>query len=152
MSDDDCFVSNTVGFLSEDLSDDDRYILLSDAQKAAALIWVMDGLVRTNGIEGWIESLGQRSDDAVAALRALGATAHAEIFEQAVRLFPTRSASDADGRLTAVDGWSPTDVQVWREVEDRFLSAIAADDLIDNYVRPYVESRTEEFPQTVDDL
>ena len=27
------FVSNTVGFLAEDLGDDDRYILLSDAQK-----------------------------------------------------------------------------------------------------------------------
>ena len=152
MSDDDYFVSNAVGFLAEDLGDDDRYMSLSDAQKAAALIWVMDGLVRTNGIEGWLESLGQRSDDAVAALRTLGATAHADIFDEALHLYPTRSASDAESRLAATDGWSSTDVQVWREVEDRFLRAIKADDLIDNYVRPYVESRTEEFPQTVDDI
>jgi Domain of unknown function (DUF4375) len=152
VSDDDYFVSNAVGYLIEDLGDDERYAMMSDAQRTAALVWVLDGLIRGDGVEGWIESLGQRSDDAVAALRTLGASAQAAILDQAFQLYPTRAESDAEGRLAAVDAWSSSELHAWRDLEDRYLEVIKADDLIDNYVRPYIEARPEEFPQTVDDI
>ena len=83
MSDDDYYVCNAVGHLVEDLNSDEQYMLLTEAQRTAVLLWVLDGLVRGDGVEGWIESLGQRSDDAVAALYRVGAAPHAVAFERA---------------------------------------------------------------------
>lgn len=103
MSDDDDFLSNAVGYIIEDLGDDEPYALMSDAQRIAVFVWVMDGLIRGDGIEGWIESLGRRSGDAVAALRTLGTSAQAAVLDQAFQLYPTRAESDADGRLAPVD-------------------------------------------------
>jgi hypothetical protein len=152
VSDDDYYVSNSVGYLVPDLDSEDAYQSLSDAQQVATLVWVLDGIVRGNGVEGWIESLGQRSDDAVAALRRIGAHAHAAPFERAVALFPTRNLGDADSRLSAVESWDPAQVRSWREAEDAFLAEAKDDDLIENYVRPYIARHPKDFPQTVDDL
>jgi hypothetical protein len=82
----------------------------------------------------------------------VGAIAHAAILEQAFQLFPTRAEGDADGRIAAMDGWSPGEQRAWRDLEGQYLQAVKADDLIDNYVRPYIETHPEEFPQTVDDI
>jgi hypothetical protein len=112
----------------------------------------MDGLIRGDGEQGWIESLGQRSDDAVAALRTVGPIAQAAILEQAFQLFPRLAEGDADGRLAAMDAWPPSEQRTGRDLEDRYLEKVKADDLIDNYVRPYVETHPKEFPQTVDDI
>jgi hypothetical protein len=152
VSDEDYYVSNAVGYLVEDLNSTDAYESLTEAQRAAALVWVLDGLVRGNGIEGCIESLGQRSDDAVGALRMVGAVAHAAPFERAVALFPTRTLGDADSRLSAMAAWTADQTHAWREAEREFLAKAKQDDLIDNYVRPFIANRPTDFPQTVDDL
>lgn len=58
---DEYFVSNTLGFLVDDLPDDDRFADLADAERTAALPWVMDEIIRCDGFQGWIEELGHRS-------------------------------------------------------------------------------------------
>jgi hypothetical protein len=45
------FVSNTIGYLTDDLSDDTRFAGLTDAERTAVLPWVMDRLIRTDGIQ-----------------------------------------------------------------------------------------------------
>ncbi len=152
MSDDDYFVSNAVGHLVYDLDSDERYALLTQGQRTAALLWVLDSLIRGDGIEGWIESLGHRSDDALAALRAVGAGAHAAHLERAFALFPTRRLNDAEARLSAANSWTPDQVRSWRRAEDAYLTAVTTDDLIDNYVRPFIASHPHDFPPSVEDL
>jgi hypothetical protein len=57
-----------------------------------------------------VESLGQRTPDAVIGLRLLGADAYAGLLEQVARLYPTAGAADADTRLSAMDDWSDREV------------------------------------------
>jgi Domain of unknown function (DUF4375) len=152
VSDDDYLVSNTIGFLVDDLGDDARYGVLADVERAAVLSWVLDGLIRGDGIQGWIESLGQRSDDAVAALRTLGAQAHAALLARALALFPSRASSDAETRLSSMGSWTTEDVDDWRELEEQYLDLIKDDDLIDNYFRPFILAHPDAFPQTVEEL
>lgn len=152
MSDEDYFVRNAVEPLASDVDSDERYELLTDREKAAALLWILDQRVRIDGIGGWIETHGQRSDDALAALHAAGATKHAAEFQVAISLVPTRTADDPDTRLSGMDQWSEEDATTWRNAEGRLLALIKADDLLDNYVRPLVAAHPEDFPMTVDDL
>jgi len=126
--------------------------VLADVERAAVLSWVLDGLIRGDGIQGWIESLGQRSDDAVAALRTLGAQAHAALLARAFALFPTRASSDAETRLSSMGSWTTEDVDDWRELEEQYLDLIKDDDLIDNYLRPFILAHPDAFPQTVEEL
>jgi hypothetical protein len=145
VSDDDYLVSNAVGHLSGDLDSDDFYARLTPAERTATLLWVMHGRIRMDGIGGWIETHGQRSDDALDALRLVGATRFAASFERALALIPTRSADDPDTRLSAMDAWSPEQAESWRQAEDEYLAATRRDDLVDNYVRRFVTSHPEEF-------
>jgi uncharacterized protein DUF4375 len=149
---DEYLVGNTIGYLADDLSDDARFADLTRAERTAVLSWVMDRLIRSDGIQSWIESLGQRSAEAVTALRDLGTNAHAMIVEEALRLFPTAAAGDPDGRLAAMSSWSAEDVSRWRELEGRYLALAHADDLADNYIAPYIRARPGDFPQTIDQL
>ena len=149
---DEYFVSNTLGFLADDLCDEGRFADLTDAERTAVLPWVMDGLIRSDGFQGWIEALGQRSADTVAALRDLGADVHAAIVEEALRLLPTVALDDPGGRLAAVNNWSIEDVDRWRELERRYIALARADDLADNYIAPYIQARPGDFPQTIDQL
>jgi hypothetical protein len=152
VSDDDYFVSNAVGHLIGDLDSDDLYGRLTTAERTAALLWVMHGRIRIDGIGGWIESHGPRSDDALEALRLVGATRFAVPFERALALIPTRGADDPDTRLSAMDAWSPEQAESWRRAEDEYLDITRHDDLVDNYVRPFVASHPEDFPDSVDGL
>jgi hypothetical protein len=77
----------------------------------------MDGLIRSDGVQGWIESLGQRSADVVAALRDLDADVHALIIEEALRLFPTSGLGDPNERLAAMNNWSGENPDRWSELE-----------------------------------
>jgi hypothetical protein len=149
---DEYFIDNGIGFLSDDLGDDGRFGNLTDAERTAVLPWVMDRLIRCDGIQGWIEALGQRSADAVAALRDLGANAHVAIAEEAFRLFPTAAADDADERLAAMTSWAAEDVGRYKELERRYITLTQADDLADNYIAPYILARPDDFPQTIDQL
>jgi hypothetical protein len=149
---DEYFVSNTLGFLADDLRDDDRFADLTDAERTAVLPWVMDGLIRSDGFQGWIEALGQRSAETVTALQDLGANVHAAIVEEALRLFPTAASDDPGGRLAAVNNWSTEDVDRWRELEGRYIALACDDDLADNYIAPYIQARPDDFPQTIDQL
>jgi hypothetical protein len=45
------FVSNTIGYLIDDLSDDTRFAGLTDAERTAVLPWVIDRLIRADGIQ-----------------------------------------------------------------------------------------------------
>ena len=135
-----------------DLGDDAGYATLTEAERTAVLVWVLDSSVRGGGVQGWIEGYGPRSTDVVAALRLLGAAVHAELFEENVSLYPTREAADEDERLSCVDAWTQETDARSRDLEARLLQAMKADDLIDVYVRPFIEARPEEFPQTVNDL
>jgi hypothetical protein len=81
---DEYLVQRAVECLVDDLDDDAAFQSLTLEERAVALAWVLEGLVSCDGFEGWVESLGQRTSDAVAGLRLLGADAHAALLEQAV--------------------------------------------------------------------
>lgn len=149
---DEYFLSNTIGYLANDLSDDARFASLTDAEQTAVLPWVMDGLIRSDGIQGWIESLGQRSAETVAALRNLGADTHAVIVGEALGLFPGATSADPGHRLAAMNDWSDEDGRRYRELENRYLILVKADDLADNYIDLYIRPRPDDFPQTIDEL
>jgi hypothetical protein len=149
---DEYFIDNSIGFLTDDLRDDTRYAHLTAAERTAVLPWVMDRLIRSDGIQGWIEAFGQRSADTVAALRDLGANAHAAIAEEAFGLFPTAAADDPGKRLGAMTSWPADDVGRYRELEDSYITLAQADDLAGNYIAPYILARPDDFPQTIDQL
>jgi hypothetical protein len=105
-----------------------------------------------DGIGGWIESHGQRSDDALEALRLVGASGYVSSLKTAFELIPTKGADDPDRRLSAMDAWSPEQAETWRRAEDDYLALLRRDDLIDNYVRPFVATHPEDFPASIDDF
>jgi hypothetical protein len=107
---DEYLVQRAVECLLDDLDDDDAFQRLTPEERAAALAWVLAGLVSNGGFEAWVESLGQRTPDAVMGLRLLGADAYAGLLEQVARLYPTAGAADADTRLSAMDDWSDREV------------------------------------------
>jgi hypothetical protein len=68
---DEYLVQRAVECLLDDLDDDDAFQRLTPEERAAALAWVLAGLVSNGGFEAWVESLGQRTPDAVMGLRLL---------------------------------------------------------------------------------
>ena len=62
---DEYLVQRAVECLLDDLDDDDAFQQLTPEERAAALVWVLAGLVSNGGFEAWVESLGQRTPDAV---------------------------------------------------------------------------------------
>jgi hypothetical protein len=62
---DEYLVQRAVECLLDDLDDDDAFQRLTPQERAAALAWVLAGLVSNGGFEPWVESLGQRTPDAV---------------------------------------------------------------------------------------
>ena len=57
---DEYLVQRAVECLLDDLDDDDAFQRLTPQERAAALAWVLAGLVSNGGFEAWVESLGQR--------------------------------------------------------------------------------------------
>ena len=63
MSDDDHFVSNPVGHLTGDLDSPEVYGQTSGSERAATLLWVMDGRIRIDAIGGRIETHGHQTTE-----------------------------------------------------------------------------------------
>jgi hypothetical protein len=152
VSDDDYFVQNAVEGAADDLDADEKYELLTEAERTAALLWVLDQRIRSDGIAGWIETHGRRSDDALSALALVAAKDHAAPLRRAFALIPTKDASDPDTRLSAMDSWSSEQATVWRRAEDDYLALTRRDNLVDNYVRAFVVAHQEDFPASIEDL
>ena len=152
MSDADYYVSNAVGYLLDDLYPDDRYAQLSDVERAAILVWVLDGRIRIDGLGGWVESDGPRTADALVALQTVGAVAYSALLVEAFALLPTKTAGDADERLSGMDSWTTEESRAWCNAEDAHFALLRQDDLIDNYLRPFVASHPEDFPISVEGL
>jgi hypothetical protein len=88
---DEYLVQRAAECLLEDLDDDAAFQRLTPEERAAALAWVLAGLVGNGGFEAWVESFGQRTLDAVVGLRLLGADAYAGLLEQVARLYRPRA-------------------------------------------------------------
>ena len=70
---DEYLVQRAVEGLLDELDDDAAFQALTPEQQAASLAWVLAGLVSNGGFEAWVKSLGQRTPEAVAGLRLMGA-------------------------------------------------------------------------------
>jgi hypothetical protein len=109
-------------------------------------------LVRGGGVEAWIESLGQRSDDAVLACAQVGADEFAKAFARVFAFFPNRGLEDPDSRLSGVDAWSSEQRDQFRRLDDACLELLRSGDLIDVSVRRFVSEHPEDLPQRVAEL
>lgn len=145
-------VQRAVEPLLEDLDDDEAFGRLTPEERAATLAWVLPGLVGNGGFEAWVESVGQRTLDAVVGLRLLGAEAYAVLLEQAARLFPTAGAADPDTRLSAMDAWGDREVGQLHHLTQQFFELQQVHDLEEQFVAPFVRAHPRQFPLRVEDL
>jgi hypothetical protein len=151
-AEDEYLVQRAVDCLLEDLDDNAAFQRLTPEERAAALAWVLVGLVGNGGFEAWVESLGQRTPDAVVGLRLLGADAYAGLLEQVARLYPTAGAADADTRLSAMDDWSDREVSHLEQLTQQFFELQQAHDLEERFIAPFVRAHPRQFPMLVEDL
>jgi hypothetical protein len=151
-AEDEYLVQRAVECLLEDLDDNAAFQRLTPEERAAALAWVLAGLVGNGGFEAWVESLGQRTPDAVVGLRLLGADAYAALLEGVARLYPTAGAPDADTRLSAMDHWGDREVSQLQHLTQQFLELQQAHDLEERFIAPFVRAHPRQFPMLVEDL
>ena len=151
-AEDEYLVQRAVECLLEDLDDDAAFQRLTPEERAAALAWVLAGLVGNGGFEAWVESLGQRTPDAVVGLRLLGADAYAGLLEQVARLYPTAGAADADARLSAMDAWGDREVSQLQRLTRQFFELQQVHDLEERFIAPFVRAHPRQFPLRVEDL
>jgi hypothetical protein len=149
---DEYLVQRAVECLLEDLDDDAAFQRLTPEERAAALAWVLAGLVSNGGFEAWVESLGQRTLDAVVGLRMLGADAYAALLEQVARLHPTAGAPDAATRLLAVDNLGEREVSQLQHLTQQFFELQQVHDLEEQFIAPFVRAHPRQFPLRVEDL
>jgi hypothetical protein len=149
---DDYYVENTLGWLVDEVDDDESYALLSASERTAVLAFMLDVCIRAGGIEEWIAAHGPRSEDAILALRTIGAESYADALEQGFALFPNRDSPDLEARLAVMDQWSSSQVRAYEHAQENFLSRTRKRDLSDGFVRPFIEAHGNEFPQQVEDL
>jgi Domain of unknown function (DUF4375) len=133
--------------LLDDLDDDAAFQSLTLEEQAASLAWVLAGLVSNGGFEAWVESLGQRTPEAVAGLRLMGADGYAGLLEQLARLYPTLGAADADTRLSAMDAWGDREVSQLHQLTQQFLELQQVHDLEERFVAPFVRAHPRQFRQ-----
>jgi hypothetical protein len=149
---DEYLVQRAVEGLLDDLDDDAAFRSLTPEEQAASLAWVLAGLVGNGGFEAWIESLGQRTPEAVAGLRLMGAHQYAALLEQLAGLFPSLGAADADTRLSAMDDWGDREVRQLDQLTQQFLELQQAHDLEQQFVAPFVRAHPRQLPLRVEDL
>ena len=149
---DEYLVQRAVECLLDDLDDDEAFHELTAEERAASLAWVLAGLVSNGGFEAWVESLGERTPDAVVGLRLLGADAYASLLEQVARLYPTAGAADADTRLSAMENWGDREVSQLHQLTQQFFELQQAHDLEEQFVAPFVRAHPRQFPLRVEDL
>jgi hypothetical protein len=126
--------------------------LLTLKERAATLAWVLVGLVGNGGFEAWVESLGQRTPDAVVGLRLMGADAYAALLEEVVRLYPTAGAADPDTRLSAMEAWGDREVSQLHRLTQQFFELQQVHELEEQFVAPFVRAHPRQFPLRVEDL
>jgi hypothetical protein len=136
----------------EDLDDDEAFQLLPLEERAATLAWVLVGLVGNGGFEAWVESLGQRTPDAVVGLRLMGADAYAALLEEVARLYPTAGAADPDTRLSAMEAWGDREVSQLHRLTQQFFELQQVHELEEQFVAPFVRAHPRQFPLRVEDL
>lgn len=129
-----------------DLDDPVRLAALTQAQQAVTLAWALRWRVANDGFEGWAESYGPITDLAARGLDAMGATAYARIVAEVARWAPAVAEDhpENDEMYEAVARL--------RTLSEQFFDLVKEDDLIENYVAPFVLTRREDFPLTVEDL
>jgi hypothetical protein len=149
---DEYLVQRAVEGLLGDLDDDAAFQSLTPEEQAASLAWFLAGLVSNGGFEAWVESLGQRTPEAVAGLQLLGADGYAGLLEQLARLYPTLGAADADTRLSAMDAWGDREVGQLHQLTQQFFELQQAHDLEEQFVAPFVRAHPRQFPLRVEDL
>jgi hypothetical protein len=99
--DDEYLVENTLGWLIDDVDQDESYALLSDSERAAVLVFMVDRTVRAGGIEEWIAARGPRCDDTIQALHRIGAHTHGDFLQSGFALFPDRLRGRVHSQLLA---------------------------------------------------
>jgi hypothetical protein len=149
---DEYLVQRAVEGLLGDLDDDAAFQALTPEEQAASLAWVLAGLVSNGGFKAWVESLGQRTQGAVAGLRLMGANAYVGLLEQLARLYPTLGAADADTRLSAMDAWGDREVGQLHQLTQQFFELQRAHDLEQQFVAPFVRAHPRQLPLRVEDL
>lgn len=149
---DEYLVQRAVECLLEDLDDDSAFQRLTPEERAATLGWALAALVGNGGFEAWVESLGQRTPDAVVGLGLLGADAYAALLEQVARLYPTAGARDAATRLSAMDHWGAREVNRLQHLTQQFFELQQVHDLEEQFIAPFVRAHPRQFPLRAEDL
>ncbi len=139
-------IENHVTWLLDDFNDPDGYDSLSDAQRAACLVWTMRWTVSNGGYQSWVETYGQRTRDLIEALSLIGAEPYAGLVRDVVLAAPSFEAADEESRLADISTPQLT------ELDERFFALNRDEDLLDRYLRPFLRTHHEDFPSTIDDL
>lgn len=143
---DDYEVENHVSWLLDDFNDAGGYDLLSDAQRAACLIWTMRWSVSNGGYASWVEAYGPRTPDLIAALALVGASPYVSIVGDVALAAPSLAALDEESRLVNASAAHLS------ELDQRFFDLNREQDLLDTYLRPLLRTHRQDFPTTIDDL
>jgi hypothetical protein len=145
--DDEYLVENTLGWLVDDVDQDETYAMLSDSERAAVLALMVDRTVRAGGIEEWIAAHGPRCEDTIQALHRIGAHAHGDFLQSGFALFPDRLDADPQTRLQAMRSWSPAHVDMYQQAEDGYLDAAGRKDIVDRFLLPFIDEHITDFPR-----
>jgi hypothetical protein len=119
---------------------------LTEGQRAVAFAWVLSGLVGNGGFASWIESLGDRTPQARAAMEHLGAVEYVALLDEAVRLYPDWAAGTPDERSSAAEAWTDAEQTRLDALDEAFYRLAEERDLVEHYAAGYVTAHPEEFP------
>ncbi|SNR59549.1 DMP19 family protein [Blastococcus mobilis] len=119
---------------------------LTEGQRAVAFAWVLSGLVDNGGFASWIESFGDRTPQARAAMEHLGAVEYVALLDEAVRLYPHWAAGTPAERSSAAEGWTDAEEARRDALDEAFYRLAAERNLVEHYAAGYVAAHPEEFP------
>ena len=123
---------------------------LHSAERFAAPAWFVVGRVSVDGWPGWIESDGPRTRGLLEGLRVMEAVDFAGIVEEVLSLYPAAASPDVETRLS---GPSTADqLRRLEELEQKWFRLVREQDLIGNFIAPWILSHPREIPLTADDL
>jgi len=138
------FVDRVVGGI--DLDDES----LHSAERFAGLAWLVVGRVSVDGWPGWIESDGHRSHELVEGLRAMGAVDFAEVVEEVLALYPAADSADVDTRLSGP--FADDRPRRLADLERRWYRLVREQNLMGEFVAPWIVSHRQEIPFSAEDL
>jgi hypothetical protein len=130
-------------------ADDLREYLLgleepSDAEMAALQVLMLCLEASSGGIYQFLfNSAGNEANATIAALRRIGALAHAQLLQEAIAAFgPPGPATDIDARRRQIEGIGEAGRRAWRALDERYQSVAA--DLV-ALLRDYIRASRSEF-------